>query len=106
LYAKLSTKATQNSACLGHLGQRNTDRFVSISSRAAQGGQGKFCFVLLSLALLRILHQWKHSFMKQSGGNHTSVWLMLLKSTEEELLHFYEFLMTRRKYKFENTIIS
>jgi hypothetical protein len=35
--------ATQNSTCLGYLGQHDTDRIVSISCCAAQGGQGKYC---------------------------------------------------------------
>ncbi len=40
--------ATQNSTCFGHLGRHNTDRVISISYHVAQGGQGKYCFVLLS----------------------------------------------------------
>jgi hypothetical protein len=34
---------------LGHLGRRETDRIVSISCRVAKGGQGKYCFMSLSL---------------------------------------------------------
>ncbi len=51
--------ATQNSTCLGHLGWCDTDRIVSISCRAAHGGQGKYrraaqvdCRVLLLLTVL------------------------------------------------------
>ncbi len=40
-----------NLTCLGHLGQRDTDRIVSISCRVAQGGQGKYCLMSLSLTV-------------------------------------------------------
>jgi hypothetical protein len=39
----------------------NTDRIVSISCHATQGGQAKYCFVSISLALSRILRQCKYS---------------------------------------------
>jgi hypothetical protein len=44
--AIMPTTATLDShhcTCIGHLGRCNTDRIVSISCRAAQGGQGKYC---------------------------------------------------------------
>ncbi len=44
--AIMLTTATSDShhcTCLGHLGRSDTDRIVSISCRAAQGGQGKHC---------------------------------------------------------------
>ncbi len=37
---------------LGHLGRRDTDRIVSIFCRVTQGGQRKYCFMLLSQLLL------------------------------------------------------
>jgi hypothetical protein len=43
--------ATQNSTCLGHLGQHDTDGIVSISCCITQGAQGKYCFVSLSLTV-------------------------------------------------------
>jgi hypothetical protein len=43
--------ATPNSSYLGHPGRYNTDRIVSISCRVAQGGQGKYCFVSLTLTV-------------------------------------------------------
>ncbi len=42
---------TQNSTCLGHLGQHDTDGIVSISCCITQGGQGKYCFMSLSLTV-------------------------------------------------------
>jgi hypothetical protein len=39
----------------------NTDRIVSISCHATQGGQAKYCFASLSLVLSCILRQWKYS---------------------------------------------
>jgi len=45
LLAKLSGTATHDShycSCLGHLGQCDTDRIVSIFCFTAQGGQGKY----------------------------------------------------------------
>jgi hypothetical protein len=44
--------ATQNSIFLGYLGRCNTERIVTISCHVAQGGQGKYCFVSLSLMVL------------------------------------------------------
>ncbi len=35
------TRDTHHCSCLGYLGRHNTDRIVSISCHAAQGGQGK-----------------------------------------------------------------
>ncbi len=37
------TSDTHHCSCLGHLGWCDTDRIVSISCYAAQGGQGKYC---------------------------------------------------------------
>ncbi len=36
-----ATSDTHRCSCLGHLGQHDTNRIVSISCRIAQGGQGK-----------------------------------------------------------------
>jgi hypothetical protein len=67
LYAKMPVISRRNIAfltCLGHLGQCNTDRIVSISGHVAQGGQGKYCFMSLSLvttsALSHNLRQCKY----------------------------------------------
>jgi hypothetical protein len=38
-----TTSNTHHCSCLGHLGRCDTDRIVSTSCRAAQGGQGKYC---------------------------------------------------------------
>jgi hypothetical protein len=38
-----ATSDTHHCSCLGHLGRCDTDRIVSISCCAAQGGQGKYC---------------------------------------------------------------
>jgi hypothetical protein len=43
--------ATQNSACLGHLGQHNKKKKQSYLCHIAQGGQGKYCFVSLLLTV-------------------------------------------------------
>jgi hypothetical protein len=43
----MSATMTQNSTCLGHFGQYNTYRIVSISCRITQGGQGKYSFMWL-----------------------------------------------------------
>jgi hypothetical protein len=50
--AIMPATATQYSTCLGHLGRCDTDRIVSISCSVAQHGQGKYCFVSLSLTVL------------------------------------------------------
>ncbi len=47
-----TTSNIHHCSCLGHLGLRDTDRIVSISCRIAQGGQGKYCFMTLSLMVL------------------------------------------------------
>ncbi len=65
------TRQSLESTCLGHLGQHDTDRIVSISCCATQGGQAKYCFVSLLLVLSRILRQWKHGFSKTIGDNNT-----------------------------------
>jgi hypothetical protein len=53
------------------LGDATRNRNSPLLCHAAQGGQGKYCFVSLSLALSCILHQWKHSFneVTQLGNN-------------------------------------
>jgi hypothetical protein len=40
---RTATSDTHHCSCLGNLGQCNTDRIVSISCCATQGGQGKYC---------------------------------------------------------------
>jgi hypothetical protein len=62
-YLENKNSPSLDSTCLGHLGWHDTDRIVSISCCAAQGGQGNYCIVLLSLALSHILRLWKHNFM-------------------------------------------
>ncbi len=54
-------EVTQSNTYFDHVGWHNTDRIISISCCAAQGGQGKYCFVSLVLVLSRILRQCKHS---------------------------------------------
>ncbi len=53
-----------DSNSLGHLGQHDKKYKQSYLYLAAQGSQGKYCFVLLSLVLSLVLHQWKHAFTK------------------------------------------
>ncbi len=55
-----ATSDTHHCSCLGHLGRCDTDRIVSTSCRAAQGGQGKYCHAAqsdccVSLSLMVLL---------------------------------------------------
>ncbi len=47
---------------LGQLRRCDKNRNNPILCHTAQGGQGKYCFVSLSLVLWRMLRQWKHGF--------------------------------------------
>jgi hypothetical protein len=40
------TRDSHYSTCLGHLGQRDRDRIISIFCHTAQGGQGKYSHTL------------------------------------------------------------
>jgi hypothetical protein len=72
ILTKTSVTATEYVLALATLGNATKNRNNPILCRAAQGGQGKYCFVSLALALSRILRQWKHGLRILQFGRMVS----------------------------------
>jgi hypothetical protein len=62
ILAKMLATATEYVLALATLGDTTKNRNNPFLCPTAQDGQGKHCFLLLLLALLCLLRQWKQSF--------------------------------------------